>query len=43
MTDASPKSEMILYRTEDGRTRIQCRFKDELSVAHAVRIATEVA
>jgi len=22
-------SELILYRTEDGRTRIQCRFQDE--------------
>ncbi len=22
-------SELILYRTEDGRTRIQCRFEDE--------------
>ncbi len=24
-----PKSEFILYQTEDGRTRIQCRFDDE--------------
>ncbi len=24
-----PKSEIILYQTEDGRTRIQCRFEDE--------------
>lgn len=40
---ASPKSEMFLYQTDDGRTRIQCRFEDELSVAHAVRTATEVA
>lgn len=22
-------SELILYRTEDGRTRIQCRFENE--------------
>lgn len=30
MTDAPPpKSELILYQTEDGRTRIQCRFEDE--------------
>lgn len=25
----SPKSEIILYQTEDGSTRIQCRFEDE--------------
>ena len=24
-----PRSELILYQTEDGRTRIQCRFEDE--------------
>lgn len=24
-----PKSEVILYQTEDGRTRIQCRFENE--------------
>lgn len=24
----SPGSDLILYRTEDGRTRIQCRFED---------------
>lgn len=24
-----PKSEIILYQTQDGRTRIQCRFEDE--------------
>src|SRR5262245_22286623 len=24
-----PTSELILYQTEDGRTRIQCRFEDE--------------
>jgi hypothetical protein len=24
-----PKSELILYQTEDGRTRIQCRFENE--------------
>lgn len=30
MTDAaSPKSELVLYQTEDGRTRIQCRFEDQ--------------
>ena len=30
MSDPSlPRSEMILYQTEDGRTRIQCRFEEE--------------
>lgn len=24
-----PKSSIVLYRTEDGRTRIECRFEDE--------------
>ncbi|MBL9190682.1 MAG: virulence RhuM family protein [Opitutaceae bacterium] len=27
--DSLPKSEIILYQTEDGRTRIQCRFENE--------------
>ncbi|MDP1983322.1 MAG: RhuM family protein, partial [Sulfuritalea sp.] len=27
--DPSPQSEFILYQTEDGRTRIQCRFENE--------------
>jgi hypothetical protein len=29
MTDDAPKtaSELILYQTEDGRTRIECRFE----------------
>ena len=27
--DESPTSEIILYQTEDGRTRIQCRFENE--------------
>jgi hypothetical protein len=27
--DASPQSNIILYQTEDGRTRIQCRFENE--------------
>ncbi len=27
--DANPPSDLILYQTEDGRTRIQCRFEDE--------------
>ena len=32
-----PQSEFILYQTEDGRTRIQCRFDNEtlwLTQAH---------
>jgi hypothetical protein len=28
MTSLPPTSELILYQTEDGRTRIQCRFED---------------
>lgn len=28
-TEPLPRSEIILYRTEDGRTRIQCRFEDD--------------
>jgi hypothetical protein len=27
--DPSPQSSIILYQTEDGRTRIQCRFEDQ--------------
>lgn len=27
--ERSPQSSIILYQTEDGRTRIQCRFEDE--------------
>ena len=27
--DALPRSQIILYQTEDGRTRIQCRFENE--------------
>jgi len=27
--DPLPQSEIILYQTEDGRTRIQCRFENE--------------
>jgi hypothetical protein len=29
MDDESPQSEVILYQTEDGQTRIQCRFESE--------------
>lgn len=27
--EALPRSELILYQTEDGRTRIQCRFEND--------------
>ena len=27
--DPLPNTEIILYQTEDGRTRVQCRFEDE--------------
>src|SRR5687768_3655221 len=27
--ETPPQSSMVLYQTEDGRTRIQCRFEDE--------------
>jgi hypothetical protein len=27
-SDPPPSSEVVLYQTEDGRTRIQCRFED---------------
>jgi len=29
VSDAPQKSQLILYQTEDGRTRVQCRFEDE--------------
>ncbi len=29
MPDSQPQSSIILYQTEDGRTRIQCRFENE--------------
>jgi hypothetical protein len=28
-SDETPSSEIILYQTEDGRTRIQCRFEND--------------
>lgn len=28
-TDDVPSGELILYQTEDGRTRIECRFEGE--------------
>lgn len=42
MTDSpAPRSELILSQTEDGRTRIDCRFEGELSVSHAERTVEE--
>ena len=29
MADETPRSEIVLYQTEDGRTRIECRFDSE--------------
>lgn len=29
MADETPNSEIVLYQTEDGTTRIQCRFEEE--------------
>lgn len=29
MHHEEPKGEIVLYQTEDGRTRVECRFADE--------------
>ena len=34
-----PQSEIILYQTEDGRTRVQCRFEEETLWLTQVQIA----
>ena len=34
-----PNSEIILYQTEDGRTRVQCRFEDETLWLSQIQIA----
>ncbi len=34
-----PQSEIILYQTEDGRTRVRCRFEDETLWLTQVQIA----
>ncbi len=40
MSDNSlPQSEFILYQTEDGRTRIQCRFENETLWLTQIQIA----
>jgi hypothetical protein len=35
-------SSLVLYQTEDGQTRVQCRFEGKLSIRHAGRTALEV-
>jgi hypothetical protein len=37
--DSLPQSEFILYQTEDGRTRIQCRFENETLWLTQIQIA----
>ena len=37
--DSFPQSEFILYQTEDGRTRIQCRFENETLWLTQIQIA----
>jgi hypothetical protein len=37
--DRAPQSAMVLYQTEDGRTRIQCRFENETIWLSQVQIA----
>lgn len=40
-TDIAPRSsQFLLYQTEDGRTRMECRF--DVSGTHAERTALEV-
>lgn len=37
--DSLPQSEFILYQTEDGRTRIQCRLENETLWLTQIQIA----
>lgn len=37
--EALPQCEFVLYQTEDGRTRIQCRFEEETIWLKQVQIA----
>jgi len=39
MTDETPKSEIVLYESEDGRTRIKCRFENETIWLTQIQIA----
>jgi hypothetical protein len=42
MTDkTSTGFELILYQTEGGRTRIQCRFEGKLSIRQVERSTVE--
>ena len=36
-------SSLLLYQTEDGRTRVQCRFEGTLSNRHSPRADLQVA
>lgn len=41
MPEDTPQSSIVLYQTEDGRTRIQCRFENEtiwLTQAHMAEL-----
>ena len=40
--EPTTSSELIVYKVEDRRTRIECRFESELSGTHAERPASEV-
>jgi DNA-binding MarR family transcriptional regulator len=39
MDNETPKSQIILYQTEDGRTRVQCRFENETIWLTQIQIA----
>ncbi|HQZ67314.1 MAG TPA: RhuM family protein [Planctomycetaceae bacterium] len=39
MDNEGPKSEVVLYQTEDGRTRLQCRFENETIWLTQIQIA----
>ncbi|HQR08440.1 MAG TPA: hypothetical protein PLN21_16545 [Gemmatales bacterium] len=39
MPDETPHSEIVLYQTEDGRTRIQCHFENETLWLTQVQLA----
>lgn len=39
MSDRTPRSDLAIYQTDDGRTHIQCRFEDETIWLTQVQIA----